>query len=155
VLAARGIPFEVFVIGNSIGEWNDFDPSEPRTRHMRDCDLDSVVSNGGRLQWHSRSHPHLPHLADETVATELLVPEPLQRKYPPPHFCWFSYPGGAHDDRAVNAARQTFSGAVSVIEGDPGDRWRLNRLTVNQDTLFSTLSIEEFMAERRSNGPRV
>ena len=136
VLAAHKLPFEVFVIGDSIGGWNDFDPSEPLTRHMGMDHLEEIVRHGGRLQWHSRSHPSLPSLDEEELCKELTVTESLRKKFPPPHFTWFSYPGGEHDDRAVKAVSQTFSGAVSVIEGKLEDRWQLNRITVDQHTAF-------------------
>jgi peptidoglycan/xylan/chitin deacetylase (PgdA/CDA1 family) len=137
VLAAHKIPFEVFVIGERIGRWNDFDSGEPLTRHMDMAHLEEIGKCGGRLQWHTRTHPHLPDLSDEDQDREMTVPTSLAQKFPAPHFTWFSYPGGAHDDRAVARARRTFSGAVSVIDGKPDDRWQLNRVTVDRDTAIS------------------
>jgi peptidoglycan/xylan/chitin deacetylase (PgdA/CDA1 family) len=149
VLAAHNIPFEVFVMGNAIGGWNDFDPGEPQTRHMSMHHLEEVVRHGGRLQWHTRTHPHLPDLSDQAIAEEMTVPLDLRQKFPPPHFTWFSYPGGSHDDRAVEIARRKFSGAVSVIGGKPDDRWQMNRITVDRDTSFSTRDIRKFVAKSR------
>lgn len=137
VLRRHGVPFEVFIVGDRIGDWNDFDPGEPRTRHMDFAQLDEVAAAGGRIQWHSRSHPDLPRLTDAEIASELEVPEELRTRFPAPHFSWFSYPGGSHDGRAVAAARQRFAGAVSVIAGDPGDRWQLNRVTVDRHTVLA------------------
>ena len=143
VLAARNLPFEIFVMGDAIGGWNEFDPGEPPARHMGLQHLDEVARRGGRLEWHSRSHRHLPGLDDQALAEELTVPERLRARFPAPHFTWFSYPGGAHDGRAVELARRMFSGAVSVIAGKPNDRWQMNRVTVDRGTSFSTHSVVE------------
>jgi peptidoglycan/xylan/chitin deacetylase (PgdA/CDA1 family) len=128
ILASRNLPFEVFVIGNTIGDWNEFDPDEPPTRHMSMCHLEEVVRRGGRLQWHTRSHPNLLRLKDNEIAEELEVPEFLRKRFLSPHFSWLSYPYGSHDDRVVKIAKRTFSGAVSVVLGKPNDRWQMNRV---------------------------
>ncbi|MBX3438089.1 MAG: polysaccharide deacetylase family protein, partial [Planctomycetaceae bacterium] len=133
VLKAHGVPFEVFVIGGSIGRWNLFDPGEPMTRHMDVSQLDELTRWGGRLQWHTISHPNLPDLDDDALNREMTVPTDLAMRFPAPHFTWFSYPGGAHDERAVQLARKRFAGAVSVTDGQPNDRWLLNRVTADCD----------------------
>lgn len=137
VLRFHKVPFEVFVVGNLIGEWNSFDPSEPPTRLMSIEHLEEIARQGGRLQWHSRTHPDLSELEDDAVVKEMMIPPELSQRFPAPHFGWFSYPGGTHDPRAIEAARRMFSGAVSVIEGEPEDRWQMNRVTVDRDTSFT------------------
>jgi peptidoglycan/xylan/chitin deacetylase (PgdA/CDA1 family) len=137
VLAAYNVPFEVFVIGERIGRWNDFDSGEPLTRHMDMAQLEEIGRGGGRLQWHTRTHPNLPDLSADDMEYEMTVPTDLAERFPAPHFTWFSYPGGVHDDRAVAIARRRFSGAVSVTDGQPNDRWQLNRVTIDRDTAIS------------------
>lgn len=137
ILRKHGIPFEVFIIGDAIGDWNDFDRGEPKTRHMDIDQLLEIARGGARIQWHTRSHPDLPSIADAEVEFELDVPEELRRLFPAPHFSWLSYPGGSHDDRSVAVARRKFSGAVSVIAGKSDDRWQLNRITVDRFTALS------------------
>lgn len=136
VLASKRIPFEVFVIGSRIGDWNETDPSEPLTRYMGMGHLHTVVAAGGRLQWHSATHPWLPGLKSHELEQELQVPPPLATLFGFPHFGWFSYPYGAHHAAAVQLARERFRGAVSVLDGDPLDRWQLNRVTVDRFTQF-------------------
>ena len=134
VLAAQSIPFEVFVIGNRVGAWNEWDPGEPPTRHMTDAQLQDVVRSQGRLQWHTHSHPELNLVETVDIERELQVPADLRRRFEPPHFTWFSYPGGSFDSRVLRLARQHFAGAVSVFQGDESDRWQLNRFEVLRDT---------------------
>ena len=136
VLAKRGIPFEVFVIGSKVGDWNDADVTEPMTRHMGLADLHAVVRSGGRLQWHSSTHVPLKGLDLAKVEDELQVAPALAAMFAPPHFGWFSYPYGALDEAAVRVARAKFRGAVSVLDGDPSDRWQLHRITVDRFTRF-------------------
>ena len=136
ILKEFGISFEVFVIGSAIGDWNDFDPSEPRTRHMNIDQLEEMAASGGRIQWHSHTHPKLPDLSDPKLDFELEIPTELRNRFPSPHFSWFCYPGGSHDDRTVDLVRRKFSGAVSVINGKADDRWQLNRVPVDRFTSF-------------------
>jgi len=136
ILQKRNIPFEVFVLGDFISGWNRFDPSEPLTRHMGLDQLLEMAEQGGRMQWHSRSHPDLTKCDDSEILQELTIPDALKSRFPSPHMRWFSYPGGAHDERSEGVAKELFEGAVSVIDGRPGDRWQLNRVTVDQFTCF-------------------
>jgi len=148
VLAAYRVPFEVFVIGERIGRWNDFDSGEPLTRHMDLAHMDEIAKAGGRLQWHTRTHAHLPDLSDAGLEAEMKVPPDLAHRFPAPHFTWFSYPGGAHDDRAVALAHRLFAGAVSVIDGTLNDRWQLNRITVDRDTAITEADILHILQRR-------
>ncbi len=134
VLRAHGVPFEVFVIGDRLGGWNELDLEEPNTRHMARDHLAEVVEAGGRLQWHTRTHPNLRELAVAEIADELTVTDSLREEFPEPHFTWFAYPYGEHDGRSVELARRRFSGAVSVGRGHLDDGWQLNRVIVTRDT---------------------
>ena len=133
-LRRRSIPFEVFVIGAYIGKWNDFDRSEPKTRFADLDQLLEMAGGGARIQWHSRKHPELPRMDDERLAKELTVPKALRAAFDKPHLTWFAYPSGYHDERVVGCVKARFAGAVSVLEGQPKDRWTLNRVTVDEDT---------------------
>jgi peptidoglycan/xylan/chitin deacetylase (PgdA/CDA1 family) len=136
ILAAKGIPFELFVIASRIGDWNDGDTAEPLTRYMGMSELEAAVAAGARLQWHSKSHRWLPGLAPQDLDDELQVTPELAARFGSEHFRWLSYPYGGLDAAAVQLARQRFRGAVSVLDGDPSDRWQLHRVTVDRYTQF-------------------
>ena len=136
-LRRRSLPFEVFVIGDLIGKWNDFDRSEPKTRFADLDQLAEMAGGGGRIQWHSRLHPELPRLDDESLARELTVPDALRAAFDKPHLTWLAYPSGCHDERVVGSVKSRFAGAVAVLEGEPKDRWTLNRVTVDEDTCLA------------------
>ena len=132
VLKARNIPFEVFVIGDVLSDWNDFDGSEMKTRFCSLTHLEEMAKSGGRMQWHTRTHPQLPRLNDEQMDAQLTVHSELKSKFPEPHFKWFAYPSGMHDKRSVDQVRKRFSGALSVADGSDLDRFQLNRITVDE-----------------------
>lgn len=134
ILERKGIPFEVFVIGDVIGSWNDFDPEEPLTRFAGMAHLQEMAARGGRLQWHTRSHRDLRQLTDERLEHDMTVPDELRAKFPPPHFGWLAYPFGEHDARVEDLARRRFRGAVSVRNGSAHEAWRLNRILVTEHT---------------------
>ncbi len=160
ILRAHRLPFEVFVVGNTLGAWNDFDPGEPATRHMTLEQLGDVVRSGGRIQWHTRSHRDLRQLSTSDVEDELDVPTDLRQRFAKPHLSWLSYPYGWHDERIVAIARKRFSGAVSVTDGEPADRWQLNRVTmdrfvvVREDAALRSLLTDQLAQLRPPMRPR-
>jgi len=132
VLRQMRLPFELFVIGDVLGDWNDFDPGELKTRFCSEEQLREMADTGARIQWHTRSHPWLPNLAAEALDLELDVPVRMRRVFPAPHLRWFSYPYGGYDDRVRNEVRERFVGAVSVVGRDGGDRYEWPRVTVDE-----------------------
>jgi peptidoglycan/xylan/chitin deacetylase (PgdA/CDA1 family) len=133
VLRERGLPFEVFVNGDFLGRWNTWDTHEPLARFCDLAELQTLVDGGGRIQWHTHSHPDLTTLEPEALAYELAVSEYLRRLFPPPHLQWFAYPFGRHSPAVVEAVAQRFEGAVAVLEGCSRDRFRLTRVVADQE----------------------
>ena len=133
ILRRRRLPFEVFVPSDMLSDWNDFDASEVMTRFCSRQQLQEMANGGGRMQWHTRSHREMTKLSDEEIERELEIPDELRCVWPQPHFCWFSYPYGKHNERVLAHVTGKFSGAVSVDEGSPHDRYQLNRVEVTQE----------------------
>lgn len=140
VLRAADAPFEVFVVGEAIGAWNDFDPAEPRTPLMDLAQLEKCVRAGGRLQWHTRTHRSLIGLDDDARDLEMSVPRELRERFTAPHFTWLAYPEGGHDEAAVQRAKALFRGALSVADGKPGSRWERNRIVADRNLQLPRLS---------------
>jgi peptidoglycan/xylan/chitin deacetylase (PgdA/CDA1 family) len=134
VLKSFGYPFEVFAIGDYAGKPNSFDPVEPPAPCCTLDQLAEMAQNGARIQWHTRSHPHLPLCSPEQQSRELDVPEPWRKRFPSPHLCWFAYPYGEWGPISVSLARQRFRGALSVYSGIAGDRHTIMRTTVVEET---------------------
>jgi peptidoglycan/xylan/chitin deacetylase (PgdA/CDA1 family) len=132
VLAARRLPFEVFINGDFLGRWNHADPSEPLTRYCSLEHLEEIVRCGGRIEWHTRSHTDLTKIGADAVDHQLSVPDELQARFPRPHLRWFAYPYGVCSPRVVDAVRGRFEGAVAVLEGRDDDRFQLNRVVADE-----------------------
>jgi GT2 family glycosyltransferase len=136
-------PFELFVVGDLIGRGNEFDqPTEPPARFATPEQLKAMVQCGGRLQWHTRTHPDLAKVDGEGLDRELWVPDEI-RGLDPDGFRWFAYPHGRNPVSVVDAVRARFDGAVSCVDGDDRDRYQFNRVTVTNETSFakSTVSL--------------
>jgi peptidoglycan/xylan/chitin deacetylase (PgdA/CDA1 family) len=133
LLQRERIPFELFVIGDRIGGWNDYDDEEPLTRFATMEQLVEMAAGTCRIQWHSRTHPSLTEVDDEQLHRELAVPGDFRARFPSPHLNWFAYPYGLHDDRVVGAVRSCFAGAVAVA-GTPYDRHRLDRRALFEES---------------------
>lgn len=136
LLADLGYPFELFVTGDYVGRDNAFDAVEPHAMFANAAELAELVRLGGRLQWHTCTHRNLLEVTDrEVIRHELSIPERL-RELDRAGFRWFAYAHGDFNDVAVEEVRQRFAGGLSCIQGDDSDLYRLNRLTVTNDTVF-------------------
>jgi len=144
ILKKFGYPFELFIVGSTIGKGNEFDqPAEPPARFADFEQLKVMSKNGGRLQWHSMSHTDLSKVKDANIIRdEFSVPENI-KSLDPDGFKWFAYPHGRHTPELIETAKKYFKGGISCIEGNNHDRYQLNRITVTNDTTFkqSTVSL--------------
>lgn len=137
ILKKFGYPFELFVVGDSIGASNEFDQHvEPPARFCSFEQLKTMVGSGGRLQWHSKTHQDLSASSDRRlIEMELAIP-PEIRRLDPEGFDWFAYPHGRHSATLMESTRKFFSGAVSCADGNNQDRYQLNRVTATNETHF-------------------
>lgn len=134
ILRHFGYPFELFIIGGTIGKDNAFDTAEPLTIFADVDTLKKMVSVGGRLQWHSYSHARLAGTTDLAVfEKELSIPENL-RALDPQGFKWYAYPHGERDELYRSQVVSRFMGALACDDGDNSNRYDLNRLTVFEET---------------------
>ncbi|UCH09869.1 MAG: glycosyltransferase [Fidelibacterota bacterium] len=138
ILKSFNYPFELFVVGDTIGKENIFDQKvEPPARFADSEQLGELVRNGGRLQWHSLSHIDLTKESDpSTLEKELQVPEEI-RRLDGKGFNWFGYPYGNHDEDLISITKEQFAGALSCVNGNDYDRYQYNRIIVTNQTSFS------------------
>jgi peptidoglycan/xylan/chitin deacetylase (PgdA/CDA1 family) len=135
ILQQYNYPFELFVNGAFIGKWNNFDPSEPRTRICGMEHLLAMSEAGGRIQWHTNRHRNLTILSLLDASSEIRIPEDLRQVFQPPHLSWFAYPYGAHTPDLVRLIQRKFEGAVSVHSGSDRDRFQLNRIVATDQAV--------------------
>jgi len=130
-------PFELFIVGGSVGQGNEFDVVEPYAPFADKETLGKMIAAGGRLQWHTWSHPVLvgKH-PSETYKRELMVPDDL-RSLDPNGFKWFGYPHGQRDNLLKAETRKYYQGALACDDGDPYDVYDLQRIIVYETTRFT------------------
>jgi GT2 family glycosyltransferase/peptidoglycan/xylan/chitin deacetylase (PgdA/CDA1 family) len=145
ILRDRNIPFDAFVIGDHIGGDNSFDVVEPLQSFCSLADLEKVVRDGGRLQWHTRTHRNLDDLTEEELAFELTPPKELAERFSQ-SFRWFAYPHSVVSERTIDHVRGLFSGAVMNKAGVPGDRFLLPSIEMNQQTRFTNSRVSIIVA---------
>lgn len=152
LLKEFGYPFELFVTSDYIGGDNVFDTPEPWAEFASTEELALLVKAGGRLQWHTRSHPNMKDIVDQAlIGHELDVPEQL-RNIDPDGFKWFAYPHGGYNDALLGAVKTRFRGALSCHQGNAEDPYRLNRLTVLNDTVFRKHTVSVIVASYNYGG---
>lgn len=136
ILQKFNYPFELFVTGNYISKDSRFDPDRPIAKFTSLDDLKKLISYGGRLQWHSNSHPNFKNIFDlGIINSELSIPEHI-RNLDPFGFNWFAYPYGEYSESLVKEVRKKFRGALSVVQGSLEDQFSYNRETIINDTSF-------------------
>ena len=127
-------PFELFFTSNHLGKNNAFDSVEPMAKFVGAKQLKELVTGGGRLQWHTKSHINLKDVFDEKIIQEELeVPENI-RSLDANGFKWFAYPHGEFNDIVLKYTKQMFRGAVSCNQGSDINNYAYNRLTVTDST---------------------
>lgn len=141
ILKHFGYPFELFIIGKYIGKDNQFDTVEPPAIFANKETLKKMILEGGRLQWHTWSHNKiLGEQAQQVYNRELIVPAEL-RELCPEGFKWFAFPHGERDEFLRRQVKHFFSGALACDDGDPKDRYDLERITVYNDTRLSNTKV--------------
>ncbi len=141
ILKKCGYPFELFIIGNYIGKRNTFDTIEPPSAFTTKQQLLDMVKGGGKLQWHTATHPNMGEaLSEKHILRELLVPEDI-KKLDPKGFKWFAYPYGNFTQETRQQVSVQFNGAVSCVQGSDSDTFALNRITVTNNMTLSTKKI--------------
>jgi glycosyltransferase involved in cell wall biosynthesis/peptidoglycan/xylan/chitin deacetylase (PgdA/CDA1 family) len=136
ILEHFGYPFELFVTGGYIGASNEFDVTEPYAQFAGVEDLARLIALGGRLQWHTVTHKDMLNMSSLVeITNELTIPYELI-ELDKAGFKWFAYPNGNFNDAVINELRKKFVGALSCDQGNEIDVYKLNRITVTNNTKF-------------------
>lgn len=141
ILKNFAYPYELFIIGKAIGKDNGFDKPEPFAKFASREQLKEAVRAGGRLQWHTMTHPNMDDMSDvKKIEQELKVPSNI-RSLDRLGFKWFAYPHGEHNELVVNAVKKSFRGGLSCNQGNDADKYKLNRIIVFNETTFKKATI--------------
>ena len=139
-------PFELFVTSNYLGKDNKWDGNEPYAEFANIDDLKRLVRMGGRLQWHTQSHPDMDQLEDiKTIQDELSVPTFLS-EIDPEGFKWFAFPHGNYSPTVLTEVGKRFRGSLSCNQGKNHGRDCLKRVIVSNNTKFRRTSVAVIIA---------
>lgn len=147
ILKHFGYPYELFIVGDTVGKDNAFDQHvEPPAMFASKEQLAEMVQAGARLQWHSRTHPDLTLPENRArIDAELDVPADLKR-IDPEGFRWFGYPHGKHNKDLIMNTKEKFAGALSCMAGNDEDPYQLNRMIVKNDTNLAPATVSLIIA---------
>lgn len=141
ILKDFNYPFELFVTSGYIGKNNTFDHPEPIANFTTEKELLELKTMGGRLQWHTQKHLDLKNITEhKIIKNELSIPKNIL-KLDNTGFKWFAYPYGNFNNEVIKITKNNFSGAVSCIQGNNKDIYKLNRVIVTNETSFKKASI--------------
>jgi glycosyltransferase involved in cell wall biosynthesis len=134
-------PYELFLTSDYIGKDNSFDSGEDVSAvFTTKAELKQLVEMGGRLQWHTRSHPKLDAIPTDQLQTELTIPKNI-KQLDPNGFTWVAYPHGSFSDEVLAAVEDQYQGGLSVVQGNDHNIYKLNRKTVMSSDSFKKASI--------------
>ncbi len=135
ILKHFGYPYELFVTGKYIGKGNEFDAPEPFAKFADYDELEKMVKAGGRLQWHTFSHPKLSGHEEKSVLDQEFTPDEKLREIDPDGLKWFAYPYGYIGERLVEEAEQRgFVGALGCEKGTPEEPYNLHRKIIYEES---------------------
>lgn len=133
VLRQHGYRFEVFVNGNFYKRAQKL--FKPDKNYLNKKQLLKIVEGGGRLQYHSASHPYLDSIADVNVLeAEIKTPEEL-KALDKNGFKWFAYPFCVYNEQVIKIVKKYYSGACSGNGQGNAQRFSLERTTINNGPL--------------------
>lgn len=141
ILKKFSYPFEVFITGDYLGKDNSFDKCEPLADFVAFEELKILLDSGARIQWHTKSHINLKNVNDiKIIQEELNIPNYL-RELDDKCFKWFAYPNGDWNELVISEVKKEFAGALSCNQGDDRDIYKLNRITVTNESSFKKSTI--------------
>jgi len=136
ILEKFNYPYELFMTYEHLGSDNKFDVGEPVTQFMTLEECKELINRGARLQWHTLTHKNLNTINNPTeLENEIVVPEDV-KNIDKNGFDWFAYPHGDYNNNVVKEVKKYYDGALSCIQGDDKNRYKLNRITVLEENSF-------------------
>ena len=149
ILKKFNYPFELFITSKYIGKDNSFDTvdkrtgqpvNEPLAPFCNKQQLKELVKGGGRMQWHTVSHPNLTQSTQKELSSEITVPKTISA-LDKNGFKWIAYPHGEFNEEVLTHVKTKFEGGLSVIQGNDSDKYCFNRITVTNDSKFSKKTV--------------
>jgi peptidoglycan/xylan/chitin deacetylase (PgdA/CDA1 family) len=108
VLNIFKFPFEVFVVADFISA-----AENGNGNYLDKKDLEIIKKNRGRLQYHSKTHPHLELISDLNVLEDEIKPPEWLKALDPRGFKYFAYPFWTYNNDVITLVKKYYCGARS------------------------------------------
>ena len=139
ILKHFGYPFELFLVKDFYDKAQQGDEF-----FLNEYDLKSLMKIGGRLQYHTKSHPHLEEISDYKKLEEEIVAPDYMKNLDKSGFEWFAYPFCTYNDMVIDVVKKYYKGARTGKWLDGGTIYTLGSVFVKDDTILSEeLSFDE------------
>jgi peptidoglycan/xylan/chitin deacetylase (PgdA/CDA1 family) len=110
VVEDLNIPVSLFIIGDYIGGWNDWDPlRKSRHRHLTLDELRDLRSHSVEFGGHSCTHPVLTSLNGRKLKLEILGSKTILESALNTPIRAFAYPGGHFNRRVVQLTARVYA----------------------------------------------
>jgi peptidoglycan/xylan/chitin deacetylase (PgdA/CDA1 family) len=154
VLSRHGFPVTIFLVSErlgGIGDWSRGGQLGGRPL-LSLAQVETLGAEGVRFGAHTRTHPHLPELPDESLEPEIAGSRrDLEERIGAP-VTMFAYPYGELDERAVEAVRAGgFAGAGTTeprLVGIDEDPYLLPRVEVRSTDSLLRLALHVLLGVR-------
>ena len=134
ILKIFKFPYEVFIVETYL--------NNKHTEFINKNELDSIINNNGRLQYHSYSHKNLTSIEDiAQLEKEIVCPQDLKVEYKN-CFEYFAYPYWEYNNAVVNIIKKYYIGARSGNGKSNNSIWALNSIKVKNN-----FKLKRFMNE--------
>jgi glycosyltransferase involved in cell wall biosynthesis/exopolysaccharide biosynthesis predicted pyruvyltransferase EpsI len=128
ILKDFGYPFELFIVGDYY-DWANAGHKDFLNRE----ELLKLTAGGGRLQYHSKTHPHIESVKDKKkLLREITVPDDL-KALDDKSFNWFAYPYCTYNNKILKAVKKYYAGARSGKGLGGDDRYTLDSIRMDDD----------------------
>lgn len=134
VLKFFNFPFEVFIVENFF-----ISAQKGNNKFLNKNDLEKIVKSKGRLQYHTKSHPDLSTIKDESkLQKEIICPDYI-KALDINGFKYFAYPFWKYSPESIEIIKQHYQGACSGNGFAKDDAYLMDGIKVNKDTKIRKL----------------
>ena len=143
VLEDFNIPVSLFIIGNYIGGWNDWDPlRKSRHRHLTLDELRDLKSHGVEFGGHSCTHKMLTLMSSRKLELEILGSKTILESGLETQVRAFAYPGGHFNRRVVQLTARVYALGFAAASKRPVKKFHPFR--IHRFDPFLCKNLEDF-----------
>lgn len=143
VLEDLNVPASIFIIGDYIGGWNDWDPLRKlRLRHLTLDELRDLKSHGVEFGGHSCTHKMLTLMNSRKLESEILGSKTILESALNTQVKAFAYPGGHFNRRVLQLTARVYALGFAAASKRPVKKFHPFR--IHRFDPFLCKNLEDF-----------